>query len=486
MSSAARHRKALTPIPSCMSAACPAPLPDEHALVPIKAAVVAMAMKMREDINKLLRDPCAYLHTLRSFISGPSMTHARVSMRQTAAFICAFLIEYTDKVSSSMRNRLLAVAVCAGLPWSALAQELELDAELNIVGAALSDDEINVSDEFLLDTMLGVHGDHVFENGVLIGARLEGRFQQNNSTRPAFAGNFDAQDTGTVVFERTPSAGFARSSSLLDDGNVAALEQAFVYVSGGWGEVSLGKDVGVAARLDARPPKVQQTVSAFSPSLDPTGLAFVRARNDPTGNSIKVSYLSPRWIGFRLGASFSPQAEPDGVNFDPNESSGVDATANLEDVVEAAISFDRKFGKADIRLRTALTYTRGESASVQFFSQAYEAVGAGLEIERGDWRGGVRFLSSNNAVSSGDYDALEIGITKELGPWTIGAEYGHAEDGLLRLEGQSVSLNFRREISDFLGLGISYVSNDLDFVSDISQEVGAVDGFIMELSVRKK
>lgn len=364
---------------------------------------------------------------------------------------------------------------------------MSLDYEATIIGAALDDQGQAEAESFLYDLMLGIENDHLFDNGLELGFRLGGRVQQDHAQRPGFAGNFQSSDTDqAVVGVRSPTTGIAYADAPLDEGVRARLEQAYIYLDGGWGEVSVGRDVGVASRLDARPPTLLESYHGGTSRLDPSGIAFVRARNDPTGPSAKISYLSPRWLGVRLGASFTPQADADSVDFDPDTSvSGVN-TADLENVLEFAASFSRKFGQADLDLRIGLNGATGQSGSNFATFRDYEAFGAGIEIEKGAWQYGVRYLSSNNAVESGDYTATEMSVVRQFGDWRIGAEYGVAEDEFLNMEGSSWLVGIHKNITDQFAIGLAYTDSDLDINNSNMPEGSAAKGVILELTVRNK
>ena len=142
-----------------------------------------------------------------------------------------------------------------------------------------------------------------------------------------------------------------------------------------------GRDVGVAVRLDARPPTINSLASATSPRLDPTGAAFVRARNDVTGPSAKVSIVSSRLIGFKVGASFTPDVEARGVDFYNSSDRSPDG-AELENVAEAALSFSYRFRSSGWKVRAGLTGVWAETAQNQAVFDNYEAYGAGLELDK--------------------------------------------------------------------------------------------------------
>jgi predicted porin len=215
-----------------------------------------------------------------------------------------------------------------------------------------------------------------------------------------------------------------------------------------------------------------------------------RARNDVTGPSAKVSYMSPRWIGFRLGASFTPKADQRGADFDPDFGAAGMAKAELEDVWEGAASFARQFAQQDLRVRAALTYSTASSSSGLAGFGTYEAWGAGLELERGRWTGGVRWLSSNNAWDSGngDYQAWEAGLVRQGDEWRIGAEAGWSEDQLGKIEGASWLVGASRKINENVDLGLAWTSAEADLPVLLGPIPGHTnarnDGLIVELTVR--
>ncbi|HBQ49254.1 MAG TPA: hypothetical protein DD728_10285, partial [Hyphomonas atlantica] len=96
----------------------------------------------------------------------------------------------------------------------------------------------------------------------------------------------------------------------------AELEEAYVYIDGGYGEVRLGRDEGVAARFQENAPSVFSTLALGRQSLDPTGIDMVTTRHDLTGPSAKLSYATPRLVGIRAGLSFTPKADVRGLDRD--------------------------------------------------------------------------------------------------------------------------------------------------------------------------
>ena len=375
-------------------------------------------------------------------------------------------------------------SLCAA--QAAFADAPAFDMEMDVVAAVLDDDGAANTSNALFDLMLGVEQEHLFDNGTALGFRLEGRVQADNESRPGYAGLFETVNLERdVVAAASPITGIATGSPAFDVGSRGGLELAYLYVDAPWGDVSLGRDVGAASILDARPPRLLNLVGSGSARLDPTGLAFARARNDATGPSTKITYLSPRWVGVRLGASFTPEVDPDSVDFDLDDLPDDVATADLENVAEFALSFRHRFAESGIRLRAGLTGTFAESSGARDVFSDYQAIGAGLELEKGDWQGGVRYLSSNNAVDSGEYEAIETSVLRTFGDWTLGAEYAHASDALLNLEGDSWTIGVMRALTDEVQLGVAYISDTLD-PNRGAGRIGESKGLIFELTVRNK
>ena len=297
-----------------------------------------------------------------------------------------------------MHKPILLSGCCFGfgfyLMGSACADSLEADAEITIVAAALDQDSQVDADAPLHDIALGVEGDTVFDNGLRFGFRLEGRIQKDHERRPSFAGHIGGgvNQAGSSASIVSAATGVSTSSGHDDEDHFAQIEQGFIYLEGGWGEVSVGRDTGAAVRLDARAPKILDKASVTDTRLDPTGLATTRARNDVTGISEKLTYLSPRWLGLRVGGSYTPDADVRSVDFDPTGGLENEANPQLEDIFEGGLSFSRKFRSSGIRLRTALTASYATSGNEAAGFVDYEAYGGGLELEKDEWKLGFRTL----------------------------------------------------------------------------------------------
>ncbi|MEQ9436473.1 porin [Hyphomonas sp.] len=313
-------------------------------------------------------------------------------------------------------------------------------------------------------TLLGAFGistNRVLDNGLEIGA--VGRFEVQHD-HPARAG-FSGIPEG---FEGVPGgwqggfSGLAASAGREHVGTRGQLEQAFVYAEGGYGEVRLGRDKGVAARFHEGAPSVFVKASAANPVLDPTGQAYIRTDHDLTGPALKASYESPRLLGVRAGMSFTPSADVRGLDRDPARRLVGSPELSIESAAEVSLNVSRRLRESGVRLQAALAYSRAHvSASVTpDIYGTIETWSAGASAEFDTITIGASLLGSNNGVESGpaDYSAWTIGMTKRAFLLDFGVDFGEASDDLTGLESESWSLGVAREVTDGVRIAGGYRS----------------------------
>jgi hypothetical protein len=387
-------------------------------------------------------------------------------------------------------HRIALVVLAAGLGSPAWSQEIELSAKASLVTGVLDETGAGrgVSGEPLLDAGLVATRTDTLDSGLQLVWRGELRLQRDAPGRPSFAG--DPLDRpgpapgGPGMRAFSPATGLGGRAD--GDDLYLAIEGASLAASGAWGEGVVGLDAGVAARLDARAPLVFESMSVLSPALDPTGRSIVRARNDVTGPSAKASYLTPRWLGLRAGGSYTPEANLRGSDHDPRPEAAGFAGADLQQVREAALSFDRRFRSNGVRIRAAATAVFAEPGQEGPGFVDYEAWGGGLEIEREGWTGGVRYLSSNNARAGGEgYEAIEGSLVRETGDWRFGIEAGWARDDLQGIEGTSFLVGARRAFGEHVMLGVGWADSDLESPAITGVSRSAARGLVLEATVRK-
>ncbi|MEO1101296.1 MAG: porin, partial [Pseudomonadota bacterium] len=175
---------------------------------------------------------------------------------------------------------------------------------------------------------LGMKGglELVLDNGAEIGVRVTWRGQRDHPARAGGAGCLsEAGGPAVGVF-----SGAAIGCDGEDSGPRGSIEGAYAYIDGGYGEVTAGRDVGIASRFYEGPRDVFTHARTADALLDPSGQSFVRLRADLTGPAAKISYATPRLLGARAGVSFTPEANAQGLDWDPVRAVGGLARPQIE------------------------------------------------------------------------------------------------------------------------------------------------------------
>ncbi len=329
------------------------------------------------------------------------------------------------------------------------------------------------SEGILYEVSLDNRFEKVLQNGLQIGARLTLRGQRDHPDRPGFVGMFD----GTPG----PTGAYSGLSGMAQDDEIGArgsVETAYLELDGGYGELRMGRDRGVAARFHEGAPSALTHAGINNPYLDPDGLKILRTNHDLTGPSAKVSYATPRILGLRAGLSFTPDSEAKGLDRNVDAGHG---QPGLSNAVEVAANLSRRLPQSGIRIEAALGWSTAEADSP--FAGVRDRVetlsgGANIELTSGVSFGGS-WLKSDNGFQSADYEAWEIGAGFEAFETDFSVNYGEAEDSLAVLESEAFSIAASREVVDGLRLGLAYQDETLTALT----KKRAGSGFVAEITL---
>lgn len=347
--------------------------------------------------------------------------------------------------------------------------ETEIDAEAVIALAAETDGDSPLGHEEILYAVTAeFEAERVFENGNLAGVKLSGGLQMDHPGRPGFSGRVP-QSFGPGVLPALPPPprstaypGFSTFAPVLDDGPHGQLEQAYVFLKGGYGEVRIGRDRGVAARFSETPPSVFSHATIDSARLDNSGLASVRADHDMTGPAEKISFTSPRIIGLRAGLSYTPDASVRGLD------RALLPEASIDQHIEGALNLSRRLPESKTRIEVNLAYGQGDVEAFQPNGRSsgdLKSWSASSRVEFESVTIGARYLEAQQDVSGFDdhYAAWSIGAQKSFGEYEASLEWGEASDDSIDSDGDSWAIGVSRSINENIGLAVGYQQNGIAF-----------------------
>ncbi len=336
-------------------------------------------------------------------------------------------------------------------------------------GAGLPDAET-----LLAEVALQIDGYRVLANGAEIGVRGVVRAQRDHPARPGSAGRFG----GAGPAEDGLFSGLSAGGAPLNVSGRLSLETAYVYVDGGYGELTLGRDAGVAARFREAPPEVFFFARADVPLLDASGLSIATTSDRISGQSAKVSYASPRWLGLRAGVSLTPDAdEHDGLDrtLDPLD-------ADVDGAYELAANLSRRIGREGPRISAGASFSQAERADRKAnpFGADVSTGSVSLLAEFETVSVGASWLASDDGFASGDgYEAWSAAVRKDWATWSGSAAFALSEQR--GLDGLSARIGTGRSVGERIDLAFGWRYDELQRTGF---DTASAHGPVIEITLR--
>lgn len=240
---------------------------------------------------------------------------------------------------------------------------------------------------------------------------------------------------GSTTLDNGIEVGVKAELELNGAGNI---DEAYMWVSGAFGEVQMGDQDGVGDQMAVVAPSPFLETFANDTDLDPLGSLGVAPNTvvDASGDDTKLIYFTPRLAGFQLGLSYAP--ENASIGWNKANTGLIKGNNNDENQFEVGVTYENSFNEVDVA--ASFVYYTGEDSTVRD-NGAF--VGATTD-DAADWALGLSVGFSGVTVG-GSYSEKEtegsatatdireerkdwgIGATYATGPWTFGLEYAEAD-----------------------------------------------------------
>jgi hypothetical protein len=241
------------------------------------------------------------------------------------------------------------------------------------------------------------------------------------------------------------------------------IDESYIFFEGLFGRVELGSKDPATDWMLFGPPVPLPGHGVNSPNLFHaaagtnlvgTSLTFVNQSFD----SDKVTYFTPRWQGFQLGLSYTPDnTEELGGGLRPDTTAG-----QFSEVIEAGGSWIGRAGPLDIGGYAAVGHGEREVGGPGLDDR--RQWGAGAQV---GWRGlvlGASFRKDDLGVSGADRLDWNLGVAYSFGPWTVAGAFAHGEvdvaAGEDELDHLEVGVRYLIGPGATLAAGIQYVDFD--------------------------
>lgn len=230
-------------------------------------------------------------------------------------------------------------------------------------------------------------------------------------------------DNGLVV-------GFQAQLEAITQGD--QMDETYLYFSGGWGRLVMGSENSAPYLMAYAAPYAGLGVNSpnfflFSP---------LAANGAPTSGYLnfasdanKITYFTPRFGGFQLGVSYTPNVDAPGGN---RQTFGLNTDEDAGDynhVIGAGVNFVESFNSVDIAIFAGAEWANLEMDTAGNAYDDFESYQGGLNIGFAGFTvgGSVHYNNQGFDVNSDDTWFYDVGATYSTGPWTVGVTYSHSE-----------------------------------------------------------
>ena len=263
-------------------------------------------------------------------------------------------------------------------------------------------------------------------------------------------------------------------------GTPDTIDESFAFVKGSFGQILIGSENSAGYKMSYGAPDVtwiginSGSLTAFIPNEQPSvfrgvgGTSFVEvARNN---DSQRITYFSPRFSGFQVGASYARDGEQD-------NSSQVDINAGgrLHDIYDIGANYVNSFGAFDVavagRYGTGTLEGAGGAADLDPTVYAF-----GVNLGYAGVTVGGSYAKSEDDVAIRNGDFFDIGVSYKTGPWGASLTYSNGE-----LDTGDERDQYLAGVTYKLGPGVTagaYVGY-LDYSAGAGTGRTSVDGFVV-------
>jgi outer membrane protein OmpU len=276
---------------------------------------------------------------------------------------------------------------------------------------------------------------------------------------------------------------YGATTKLLADtvgGDGILMDQAFIHVGGGFGLVEFGATEGAVAKMAVGAPKVGlgQALGDYDKygAASSGGLSYGRkpflALTPDAGTSNKLTYFTPRFSGFGVGLSYTPNTTDTRTGFARNV-----LGTNYVDTFEAGATYERDLGGVGLKIGAGMTTAdAAQGANVK----DYTAWNSGLSLSwqgftvGGSYTDAQDFNKRRNVTIDTDQKAWTFGASYDVGQFTVGAN-------MLMAEGYNDNrVGSYADKHDAYGVGVAYrLAPGLQLMGDVvkfEEEVRAAPG----------
>ncbi len=237
---------------------------------------------------------------------------------------------------------------------------------------------------------------------------------------------------GETTLDNGLTVGFQAQLEAITQGD--QMDETYLYFSGSWGRLVMGSENSAPYLMAYAAPYAGLGINSpnfflFSPNT--TSYAATSGYLNLASDANKITYFTPRFGGFQLGVSYTPNIDARGGN---RQTFGLNTDEDVEDynhVIGAGVNFVESFNAVDIAIFAGAEWANLEADTAGDDRKDYAAYQGGLNVGFAGFTVGGSVGYNNAGTTNNDFteDAwfYDVGVTYGTGPWTVGVTYSHSE-----------------------------------------------------------
>jgi predicted porin len=195
-----------------------------------------------------------------------------------------------------------------------------------------------------------------------------------------------------------------------------------------------------------------------------------------TGDANKMTYFTPRFSGFQLGVSYTPNND---TPANSRQSSGLsldDQVGDHSDFFGVGVNYVQTLNNFDIAVSGGYSNGNLEDNAGGVFDDL-EVLGFGLNVGFAGFTVGGSYMQSNNGFddSKADTTAFDLGASYETGPWGVSFTYINSETNLLSNWNSDELDQFEIGLSYAMGPGVKLVASG-QYLDENNDSASDMDG----------
>jgi len=212
----------------------------------------------------------------------------------------------------------------------------------------------------------------------------------------------------------------------------SAADEAYAFLDSDWGRLEMGDNDDASDRMALHAYNV--LVGRAGADGDPAdyiqfgGSTISGPGFDSTSDDTKVTYFSPRFGGFQVGASLTPDS---GVTSGTGGLLDTDNDGDFENVVGLGANWEGKFDEFGIAVGVVGEFGDSETASGADTEGEIESIGVGANVTFAGFGFGAFYadlaekgLSQANRTAGRDAGSYyDLGVSYSTGPWGVSLGY---------------------------------------------------------------